>query len=105
MMSKKMSWMMKMKKHDKQILRFRNQIDKIDRQIIALLNKRAKTAVRVGHIKKKLRLPVRNPAREEMVIQRAEKAAKRPLNKKLIDPIFRQIIEACSSVQYKNKKG
>ena len=97
--------MKKMRKHNKQMLKLRNQIDQIDRQIITLLNKRAKTAVRVGHIKKKLRLPVRNPDREDMVIQRAEKAAKRPLNKKLVDPIFRQIIEACSSVQYKNKKG
>ena len=93
--------MKKMRKHNKQMLKLRNQIDQIDRQIITLLNKRAKTAVRVGYIKKKLSLPVRNPAREDLVIQKAEKAAKSPLNKKLVEPIFRQIIEACSSVQYK----
>ncbi|HMF79291.1 MAG TPA: chorismate mutase [Bryobacteraceae bacterium] len=46
----------------------RKQIDQTDRQIVNLLNQRAKIVARVGSIKKEANLPVTVPARERQVL-------------------------------------
>ncbi|MCS6958277.1 MAG: prephenate dehydratase [Aquificaceae bacterium] len=81
----------------------RSEIDKIDEQILRLLNERAKLAKKVGEVKKELGIEVHAPEREREIINRMMK-----LNKELygeefpteaIVHIYREIISACLSLE------
>ena len=81
----------------------RSEIDKIDEQILRLLNERARLAKKVGEVKKELGIEVHAPEREREIINRMMK-----LNKELygeefpteaIVHIYREIISACLSLE------
>ena len=44
---------------------WRNEIDQIDREILRLLNMRARLAIKVGNLKKAADLPLCDPDREK----------------------------------------
>ncbi|ASJ17567.1 chorismate mutase [Pyrococcus kukulkanii] len=67
----------------------REQIDEIDREIIALLERRLEIARQIGEIKKSLGLPIEDKSREEEVLRRAGK----------FRPIFEKILEVSKDVQ------
>ncbi|WP_456401476.1 prephenate dehydratase [Persephonella sp.] len=80
----------------------RNKIDRIDEEILRLLNERAKLAQEVGHIKKENNLPIYVPSREKEIFERLVS-----INKKYgeifpsegVKPVFREIISACRSTE------
>ena len=51
------------------LLPLRQQIDAIDAEILALLNRRAQIAQEVGHVKAETNAPVFRPEREAQVLQ------------------------------------
>ena len=53
---------------DTRLASCRKQIDDTDRQIVALLNRRARIVAEVGKIKREAHLPVAAPAREQQVL-------------------------------------
>jgi chorismate mutase len=73
----------------------RQEIDRIDGEIVRLLNKRASVAVRIGKEKRKKNLPVRDPRREKKVLTRVRKCSKGPLDGAQMKKIYKQIILAC----------
>jgi len=81
----------------------RLKIDKIDQQILHLLNGRAKLAKRVGEVKKKLGLEVHAPEREKEIINRMIKLNKEVYGEEFpteaILHIYREIISACLSLE------
>ncbi len=80
----------------------RNKIDKIDEEILKLLNERAKLAKDVGHLKKKYNLPVYVPSREKAIFDRLKKINKtfgEDFPTDAIIPVFREIISACRSTE------
>lgn len=76
-----------------QIAKFRDEIDNIDEQIVLLLNKRAKAATEIGHIKRKYNVPVYVPSREEEVIGHVKKINPGPLGNEAIRRLFERIID------------
>lgn len=81
---------------------WRNRIDELNDELIALLNKRASFAVEIGKIKKQKGLPVLDAAREEVVLNGvAEKAKKAngPLPPESFKNIFRTIIDETCKVE------
>src|SRR3954447_17830574 len=77
----------------------RSEIDRIDRELVALLNRRAEIAAQIGQIKEKQGLEVWSPAREEEVLARALENHDGPLP---IDPprlIFRELMSGSRSIQ------
>jgi chorismate mutase len=52
----------------------RDRIDALDREIVRLLNERARLAVEVGHVKARSGLPVHDPERETEVLRRVAEA-------------------------------
>ena len=52
----------------------RDQIDALDREIVRLLNARARLAIEVGHAKAIVGRPVHDPARENDVLRRVREA-------------------------------
>ena len=49
---------------------YRREIDSIDRELIALFEKRMNVAIKVGEYKKERNLPIFNAKREEEVIEK-----------------------------------
>ena len=70
----------------------RRRIDRLDLQLLYLLNRRAALALRVGRIKSTRRLPVFDSRREEAVLRQVTRAHCGPLPRTSIRAIFREIL-------------
>ena len=82
-----------------ELLAFRTQIDKLDRDLLTLLNQRAALAQRVGELKKREGSVAFRPEREAQVIDglKAENAG--PLKPESVAPIWREIMSACRALE------
>lgn len=77
-----------------QLATSREQIDKIDRQIVNLLNQRATVVKKVGKIKAAAGLPVKVPSREQEVLNKiAEIGARGPLPAARLKNIYSTLLE------------
>jgi len=79
----------------------RNEIDRIDEQILNLLSKRANYAIQIGKFKSKNDLAVHSHEREEQIINHVVSKNVGPLTGNDIKSIFEQIINACRNLQIK----
>jgi chorismate mutase/prephenate dehydratase len=77
----------------------RTQIDKLDLQILKLVNERADSAAEIGSLKNETSADVFNPVREEEVIKNVLDASKGPLDEITIRAIFREIISGSRALQ------
>jgi chorismate mutase/prephenate dehydratase len=77
----------------------RAHIDRIDAKLLALLNRRARLAIRIGQRKRHNQASIYSPAREKRIFQRLEAANPGPLPRESLRPIFREIISACLSLE------
>ncbi len=79
----------------------RDEIDAIDAQVLELLNRRAKIALRVGEVKRAVDpdAQVFRPEREAQVVRRLEGLNAGPLAREAIGPIFREVMSACRSLE------
>ncbi len=76
----------------------RKEIDKVDKKIVELLNKRGETVIKIGQIKKKFNIEVEQNAREKEVIDKLKKESK-VLKPESIEVIWKEIISACKLLQ------
>ncbi len=83
----------------------RKKIDKIDEELIKLLNERAALARQIGKIKQNIGLPFYVPEREARVLMRLEELNKKEgiLPDESIRAIFREIISACRALEEPTK--
>jgi len=77
----------------------RDEIDRIDDKLLALLNERAQVAVEVGELKAKSGGVVYRPEREKDIYRRLDKANRGPLDAESTRAIFREVIAACLSLE------
>ncbi|HZH08401.1 MAG TPA: prephenate dehydratase [Lautropia sp.] len=77
----------------------RKGIDDLDRQLLALLSKRAAYALAVGDLKKGQEAPVYRPEREAQVIARLKAMNAGPLPAGAIDAIWREVMSACRGLE------
>jgi chorismate mutase/prephenate dehydratase len=77
----------------------REQIDAVDRELLALLNRRAGLALQVGEVKKHEGSPVFRPEREAQVIAGLKAANPGPLKAENIAPIWREVMSACRALE------
>jgi chorismate mutase domain of proteobacterial P-protein, clade 2 len=78
---------------------WRGEIDEIDREILRLLNMRARLAIKVGALKKAADLPFCDPERERNVLDRLQDLNDGPLDKQAIGKLFRRIIRESRRVE------
>lgn len=78
---------------------WRKEIDKIDEQVIQLLNRRAELAQQIGHAKSSARSHYFTPEREHTVFKRLLSLNKGPLEAASIRAIYREIISACRALE------
>ncbi len=60
----------------------RSEIDRIDKELVALLNRRAEISQQIGQVKQKQGIEVWSPAREEEVITRALAGNRGPIRRR-----------------------
>lgn len=77
----------------------RSRIDVLDRQLVELLNERARAAQMVGHLKAATSLPVYEPNREKIVYANVRAANKGPLPDLELIHIYERIIDVMRALQ------
>jgi chorismate mutase len=71
----------------------RDEIDRLDEQLVHLLSARARCALTIGQLKKHLHLEIYQPAREEAVIRHVRGTNPGPLDGDAIARLFERIID------------
>jgi chorismate mutase len=78
---------------------WRNEIDKIDEQLVKLLNQRSNCAIELGRIKRELGLPIYSPDREIEVIAHVTGINGGPLEPEAIRRLFERIIDESRRIE------
>ena len=81
------------------LLALRTQIDRVDRELLGLLNQRAQLALHVGELKKKEGSVAFRPEREAQVIDGLKQVNPGPLANDSVAPIWREIMSACRALE------
>ena len=81
------------------LLALRDQIDGLDRQLLELLNQRARVAEQVGEIKRAEGTPFFRPDRVAQVIEKIRAANPGPLKGEHVAAIWREIMSACLALE------
>ena len=91
---------------DETIQKLRKAIDRIDEDILNLINRRLEIALAIGKIKEKNGKPILDAVRENHVIERVLSKNKGPVEMHVLEEIFRQIITGSREIQKKmNSNG
>ncbi len=77
----------------------RRSIDEIDLELVALLNRRAEYARRIGAAKEVLNEPTYQPRREEEIFRRAVEANGGPLEDAAVRRVFERILDETRRLQ------
>src|SRR5437870_10699057 len=77
----------------------RSQIDKLDLQILKMVNERARLAAEIGKLKDDQGGEVFSPAREEEVLNNVVEANKGPLDTSTVRGIFRELMSGSRALQ------
>ena len=78
---------------------WRAEIDEVDRELLRLLNRRARLAAKVGRLKRAAGLPFSDPDREHTVLRQLQQANTGPLDQRAINKLFRRIIRESRRVE------
>lgn len=81
------------------IKNIRQQIDKIDSEILKLINQRAEHSIEIGKIKKQNNLPIYNPQRELELLANLCNKNQGPLSDSAIKKVFQIIIKSNREIQ------
>ncbi len=77
----------------------RDEIDKIDTQVVDLLNRRVQSAVEIGKIKANLGVDPYDPAREEQVFSKISNLSEGPMREDSLRTIYREVISASIALE------
>jgi len=77
----------------------RAKIDRIDQELVRLINDRAKIALEIGKVKHSTGVSAYAPSREDEVLARVVAASKGPLAERSVRAIFRELISGSRSLE------
>jgi chorismate mutase / prephenate dehydratase len=77
----------------------RKQIDAIDEELVAILNRRAEIVVQIGRLKSAEGTPIYAPDREKAVLDKIRKANKGPLPDKTLVAIYRELMSGSFALE------
>jgi chorismate mutase/prephenate dehydratase len=83
-----------------EIDRLRQEIDGVDSEILKLLNRRARVAIRIGKIKAEQKVDIHVPHREREVFERLEKENEGPFPHAAIRAVFREVMSASLALEH-----
>lgn len=77
----------------------RTKIDRLDKQLIKLMNERAKLALEIGRLKDDSGIAAYAPAREGEVLARVTSLNKGPLGERCVRSVFRELISGSRALE------
>jgi chorismate mutase len=83
---------------------YRRNIDRIDLQLLALLNERTRIVEKIGSVKEEFALPVYEPKREDQVFRNVIEHNNGPLPPDAVKRIFERVIDEMRTVQKQRMK-
>ena len=78
---------------------WRDEIDRLDEELVRLLNERSKCAIEIGRIKRDLGQPVYMPSREKEVIEHVMRINPGPLDAEAMQRLFERIIDESRRIE------
>jgi chorismate mutase len=81
------------------IAEWRDRIDDLDRQLVALLSQRARAAEAIGYLKRATDMPIYEPNREKSIFANVRAANPGPLADAELQHIYERIIDVMRSIQ------
>jgi len=87
----------------REIEKLRKKIDRIDSQILELINERARTALEIGRHKRDKKLFFYNPEREREILEKISGLNEGPFPAESVKSIYREIISASRALEEKLK--
>jgi chorismate mutase/prephenate dehydratase len=82
-----------------QLSEWRNQIDTVDRELVALLNRRAGYVLKLAPLKRQIGVAVKDPGREQQVLDKLRAANSGPLTDESLEKIYATIMAAMRDLQ------
>lgn len=83
----------------------RTRIDALDRQIVDLLNARARVVVDVGHLKRQDDSPIYAPDREKAVLEKVRRLNAGPLPDRCLEAVYRELMSGSFALERPLKIG
>jgi chorismate mutase-like protein len=83
---------------------YRRNIDRIDLQLLALLNERTRIVEKIGAVKEEFSLPVYEPKREDQVFRNVIEHNNGPLPPDALKRIFERVIDEMRTLQKQRMK-
>jgi chorismate mutase len=83
----------------------RDNIDRLDSELLRIFNERASLALAIGEIKKGLDLPVYDPAREKRIFTRMTADNTGPLDDEAIVRLFERVIDESRRLERIRTRG
>ncbi|MFW6071685.1 MAG: chorismate mutase [Candidatus Bipolaricaulota bacterium] len=77
----------------------REEIDKIDEELVRLMNRRAKVALEIGKEKKSRELELTDPGREEAVLAHVRRSNSGPFSNSQLERVYRALISETKEIQ------
>ncbi|HEU5400475.1 MAG TPA: chorismate mutase [Terriglobales bacterium] len=81
------------------IVELRIRIDELDRQLVELLNERARAAQSIGRLKRHTSMPIYEPDRERAVFQNIARYNRGPLREQDLQVIYQALIAVMREIQ------
>jgi chorismate mutase len=78
---------------------WRTRIDELDLDLVRMLNERARCAIEIGRIKRKKKMPIYDPRREEEIIRMVVEHNHGPLDSEGIRRLFERIIDESRRIE------
>ncbi len=83
----------------------RQQINRLDTELLKIFNQRAGLALKIGEVKKELGLPIYDPRREKLIFERMKTLNEGPLDDAAITRLFERVIDESRSLERTHAKG
>ncbi len=78
---------------------WRKKIDELDRQLVELINQRAKCAQEIGRLKRNTQMPIYEPDRERTIFENVHRLNQGPLPDRELTRIFERLIDVMRKLQ------
>jgi chorismate mutase/prephenate dehydratase len=94
-----------MAESSKDVSGWRQEIDRLDEEIVQLANRRARAAMAIGELKRESGQAIYVPNREQQVLDHIRQVNKGPLPDSVLSAIWRELISGCISLEKPLKIG
>jgi len=78
---------------------WRRKIDELDRQLVTLINERARCAEEIGKLKRGLSMPIYEPDRERIIFENIARENQGPLSQVQLRQVYERLVDVMRQIQ------